>query len=144
MVVAPTLHVAGYYTKQRTRGVLSMRCSGPSQDKVLGLEAEVAALQDRLRELELERAQHRAQLETLSQCVTSGGNNSVDPPQREDSSERAEVGTAECLSHRELPQKRGCVACDWCAERQQQGFEQSRPRHVCCGTTSPSACPQDA
>ena len=49
----------------------------PSQDKVLGLEAEVAALQDRLKALELERAQHRAQLEALSQQVTSR-NGSVD------------------------------------------------------------------
>ena len=39
----------------------------------MALEAEVEALQDRLRDLELERVQHRAQLETLSQCVTSGG-----------------------------------------------------------------------
>ncbi len=39
----------------------------------MALEAEVATLQDRLRELELERTQHRAQLETLSRCVSSGG-----------------------------------------------------------------------
>jgi len=38
---------------------------------VLGLEAEVAALQDRLQALELERAQHRAQLQAFSQHVTS-------------------------------------------------------------------------
>ncbi len=61
-----------------------------SQDKVLGLEAEVAALQDRLRALELERAQHRVQLEAFSQHVTSH-NDSADLGFSPDAGGRAEV-----------------------------------------------------
>ena len=48
----------------------------------------MAALQDRLKELELERSQHRAQLEALSQHVTSR-NNSVDLGFSPDGSGRA-------------------------------------------------------